>query len=73
MDLLVPMFLQLPGIISISAKFVPTVMNLVKNLAAQGEAPPTANPENRRPSNNTSSSASSSDNPIEHKSASKTD
>ncbi|CAN6932510.1 unnamed protein product [Brassica oleracea] len=63
----------LPGIISISAKFVPTIMNLVKNLAAQGEAPPAANPENRRPSNNTSSSASSSDNPIEHKSASKTD
>ncbi|CAN7129284.1 unnamed protein product [Brassica rapa subsp. narinosa] len=63
----------LPGIISISAKFVPTVMNLVKNLAAQGEAPPTANPENRRPSNNTSSNASSSDNPTEHKSASKTD
>ncbi|KAL0800721.1 hypothetical protein Bca101_055896 [Brassica carinata] len=63
----------LPGIISISAKFVPTVMNLVKNLADQGEAPPAANPENRRPSNNTSSNATSSDNPPEHKSASKTD
>ncbi|CAN7054250.1 unnamed protein product [Brassica rapa subsp. trilocularis] len=62
-----------PGLISISAKFVPTVMNLLKNLAAEGEAPPTANPENRRPSNNTSSHASSSENPTEHKSGSKTD
>ncbi|KAJ4884429.1 Protein ROOT HAIR DEFECTIVE 3-like protein 1 [Raphanus sativus] len=59
----------LPGLISISAKFVPTIMNLVKNLAEQGEAPPPATPENRRPSNNTSSS----ENPPEHKSASKTD
>ncbi|XP_033130922.1 protein ROOT HAIR DEFECTIVE 3 homolog 1 isoform X4 [Brassica rapa] len=65
--------LQVPGLISISAKFVPTVMNLLKNLAAEGEAPPTANPENRRPSNNTSSHASSSENPTEHKSGSKTD
>ncbi|KAL0701604.1 hypothetical protein Bca4012_057726 [Brassica carinata] len=63
----------IPGLISISAKFVPTVMNLLKNLAAEGQAPPAANPENRRQSNNTSSSASSSDNPTEHKSASKKD
>ncbi|KAL9861991.1 Protein ROOT HAIR DEFECTIVE 3 1 [Arabidopsis thaliana] len=59
----------LPGLISISAKFVPTVMNLIKNLAAQGEAPPAANPENRRSSNNTSSS----ENPPDHKSSSKED
>ncbi|CAN6935337.1 unnamed protein product [Brassica oleracea] len=62
-----------PGLISISAKFVPTVMNLLKNLAAEGQAPPAANPENRRPSNNTSSNASSSEHPPEHKSSSKTD
>ncbi|KAL0664943.1 hypothetical protein Bca4012_101781 [Brassica carinata] len=61
------------GLISISAKFVPTVMNLLKNLAAEGQAPPAANPENRRPSNNTSSNASSSEHPPEHKSSSKTD
>ncbi|KAL1217627.1 ROOT HAIR DEFECTIVE 3-like protein 1 [Cardamine amara subsp. amara] len=59
----------LPGIISICAKFVPTVMNLLKNLAAEGEAPPVANPENRRSSNNTSSS----ENPPDHKSSSKKD
>ncbi|CAA0332036.1 unnamed protein product [Arabidopsis thaliana] len=59
----------LPGLISISAKFVPTVMNLIKNLAAQGEDPPAANPENRRSSNNTSSS----ENPPDHKSSSKED
>ncbi|KAF3518999.1 hypothetical protein DY000_02063775, partial [Brassica cretica] len=55
-----------PGLISISAKFVPTVMNLLKNLAAEGQAPPAANPENRRPSNNTSSNAFSSEHPPEH-------
>ncbi|XP_023643020.1 protein ROOT HAIR DEFECTIVE 3 homolog 1 isoform X1 [Capsella rubella] len=59
----------LPGLISISAKFVPTVMNLVKNLAAQGEAPPAGNPENRSSSNNTSSSG----NPTDHRSSSKED
>lgn len=62
-------FLQLPGIISISAKFIPTVMNLLKNLAAEGQAPPAANPENRPSSDNTSSS----ENPQDHKSSSKND
>ncbi|CAN8235202.1 unnamed protein product [Cochlearia groenlandica] len=57
----------LPGLISLSAKFVPTVMNLLKNLAAEGQAPATANPENRGSSNNASSSESTND----HKTSSK--
>lgn len=60
-------FLQLPGLISVSAKFVPTIMNLLKNLAQQGEAPPAANPENRHSTNNASLSEA------EHKSATKKD
>ncbi|XP_010537565.1 PREDICTED: protein ROOT HAIR DEFECTIVE 3 homolog 1 [Tarenaya hassleriana] len=47
----------LPGIISLSAKFVPTVMNLVKNLATQGNA----NGGGRRPSNGSWPSTTSHD------------
>jgi len=32
---------QLPGLLSLSTKFIPTVMNLLKKLAEEGQAPPT--------------------------------
>ncbi|TKY64371.1 ROOT HAIR DEFECTIVE 3-like 1 [Spatholobus suberectus] len=55
----------LPGIISLSSKFVPTIMNLMKRLAEEGQNPAANNPQ-RTPSKNSynesramSSSASS--------------
>ncbi|KAK7261718.1 hypothetical protein RIF29_28036 [Crotalaria pallida] len=39
----------LPGIISISSKFIPIIMNLMKNLAEQGQGPEPNNPH-RNPS-----------------------
>ncbi|KAI4355512.1 hypothetical protein L6164_004276 [Bauhinia variegata] len=76
----------LPGLISLSMKFLPTVMNLVRKLAEEGQNPGTNNPQ-RNPSksnhnaviagSNMSSSASSnvtsSDNGIEYTSSSKYD
>ncbi|CAM8920411.1 unnamed protein product [Rhodiola kirilowii] len=35
----------LPGLLSLSTKFLPTVMNLLKKLAEQGQAPAAANPQ----------------------------
>ncbi|CAM8957342.1 unnamed protein product [Rhodiola kirilowii] len=35
----------LPGLLSLSTKFLPTIMNLLKKLAEEGQAPPVANPE----------------------------
>ncbi|MBA0594960.1 hypothetical protein Gorai_011843, partial [Gossypium raimondii] len=61
----------LPGLLSISTKFLPTVMNLLTKLAEQGQSPATNNPQtnsgatafksfqNGSSSSNTSSSASS--------------
>lgn len=40
---------QLPGIISLSSKFIPTIMNLIKKLAEEGQNPATNNPQ-RNPS-----------------------
>jgi len=40
------MYVQLPGILSLSTKFLPTVMNLLKKLADEGQRP--AAPEPRR-------------------------
>lgn len=42
--------LQLPGLISLSAKFVPTVMNLIKKLTEEGQMPAAANNAQRNPS-----------------------
>lgn len=39
-------YVQLPGILSLSTKFLPTVMNLLKKLADEGQRPPA--PETRR-------------------------
>ena len=39
---------QLPGLISLSSKFLPTVMNLLKRLAEEGQNPMTNDP-NRNP------------------------
>ena len=41
--------LQLPGLLSLSTKFLPTVMNLLKKLAEQGQVP-TNNNNERNPS-----------------------
>ncbi|XP_027343426.1 protein ROOT HAIR DEFECTIVE 3-like [Abrus precatorius] len=59
----------LPGIISLSTKLIPTVMNIVRKLAEEGQVPATNNPPRRNPSKSnhnavadgsaTSSSASS--------------
>ncbi|MFQ6639129.1 hypothetical protein Gotur_016606 [Gossypium turneri] len=61
----------LPGLLSISTKFLPTVMNLLTKLAELGQSPSTNNPQtnsgatafnsfqNGSSSSNTSSSASS--------------
>ncbi|KAL6491730.1 Cell wall protein rhd3 [Orobanche gracilis] len=35
----------LPGILSLSTKFLPTVMNLLRKLAEEGQRPPTSNPQ----------------------------
>ncbi|XP_004510375.1 protein ROOT HAIR DEFECTIVE 3 [Cicer arietinum] len=56
----------LPGLISLSTKFVPTIMNLIKRLAEEGQNPTANNPQRTSSKNNTSnavpvgSSASSS-------------
>lgn len=36
--------LQLPGLISLSTKFLPTVMNIIKKLAEEGQVPATNDP-----------------------------
>ena len=62
--------LQLPGLLSLSTKFLPTVMNLLRKLAEEGQIPATNNPQrnpaavsksfpNGSKSSDTSSSASS--------------
>lgn len=40
------MYAQLPGILSLSTKIVPTIMNLLKKLADEGQRP--AAPETQR-------------------------
>lgn len=42
-------YLQLPGLISLSTKFFPTVMNLLKKLAEEGQIPATNNNPQRNP------------------------
>ncbi|EYU45854.1 hypothetical protein ABFS82_04G096500 [Erythranthe guttata] len=39
----------LPGILSISTKFLPTVMNLLRKLAEEGQSPGNANPQRNPP------------------------
>lgn len=39
---------QLPGMISLSSKFIPTIMNLMRKLAEEGQAPAANNPQRRR-------------------------
>ncbi|KAL6539227.1 Cell wall protein rhd3 [Orobanche gracilis] len=39
----------LPGILSLSTKFLPTVMNLLRKLAEEGQRPPTSNPQHNPP------------------------
>jgi hypothetical protein len=74
---------QLPGLISLSSKFLPTVMNLLKRLAEEGQIPATNDPQRNPPlasksfrngvsaSNDTSSSASSGVTSSEYSSPSK--
>lgn len=41
------MYFQLPGLLSLSSTFVPTIMNLLKKLAEEGQQrPATADPQN---------------------------
>ncbi|XP_061371102.1 protein ROOT HAIR DEFECTIVE 3 homolog 1-like [Gastrolobium bilobum] len=72
----------LPGIISLSTKFIPTIMNLIKKLADEGHSPATNNPRRNQSNHNAvaagsamSSSASSDvtslDNGTEYTSPSK--
>lgn len=42
-------YLQLPGLISLSTKFLPTVMNLLKKLAEEGQITATNNNPQRNP------------------------
>lgn len=42
--------LQLPGLLSLSTKFLPTVMNLLRKLAEEGQAPAAANNPQRNAS-----------------------
>lgn len=76
---------QLPGFISLSSKFLPTVMNLLKRLAEEGQMPATNDPQ-RNPalasksfrnvvgaSSETSSSASSEVTSSEYSSPAKED
>ncbi|KAF1865881.1 hypothetical protein Lal_00021110 [Lupinus albus] len=76
----------LPGIISLSSKFIPTIMNLIKRLAEEGQNPANNNPPRNESKNNhnaltdggaASSSASSNvtslDNEREYSSPSKYD
>ncbi|GER52383.1 protein ROOT HAIR DEFECTIVE 3 homolog [Striga asiatica] len=39
----------LPGILSLSTKFLPTIMNLLRKLAEEGQRPPNANPQQHNP------------------------
>ncbi|KAL6537484.1 Cell wall protein rhd3 [Orobanche minor] len=39
----------LPGILSLSTKFLPTIMNLLRKLAEEGQRPPTTNPQHNPP------------------------
>lgn len=41
--------MQLPGILSLSTKFLPTVMNLLKKLAEEGQRPANADPQQNPP------------------------
>ena len=41
--------LQLPGLISLSTKFLPTVMNLLKRLAQEGQKAATNDPQRNPP------------------------
>lgn len=76
------LYSQIPGLISLSSKFLPTVMNLLKGLAEAGQVPETSGPQ-RNPAvtaksiqNGASSSSSevtSSENGTEYSSASKQD
>lgn len=56
-------FLQLPGLLSLSTKILPTVMNLIKKLAEEGQIPATNRRERPIPesksTHNTSSGLSS--------------
>lgn len=40
---------QLPGLLSLSTKFLPTVMNLLRKLAEEGQKPPAPEPQRNRP------------------------
>ncbi|OIW11845.1 hypothetical protein TanjilG_31595 [Lupinus angustifolius] len=42
----------LPGIISLSSKFIPTIMNLIKRLAEEGQNPANNNPPRNQSKNN---------------------
>lgn len=63
----IPLFLQLPGILALSTKFLPTVMNLLKKLADEGQRPAGPPPSELAPKghvafgNGTRSGTSSSD------------
>ncbi|XP_042052423.1 protein ROOT HAIR DEFECTIVE 3 homolog 1-like [Salvia splendens] len=50
----------LPGIISVSTKFLPTIMNLVKKLAEEGTAGAATNPNRNAPTQSNSSEVNSS-------------
>ncbi|KAL1551659.1 protein ROOT HAIR DEFECTIVE 3 1-like [Salvia divinorum] len=50
----------LPGILSVSTKFLPTVMNLVRKLAEEGTAAATANPDRNASARSNSSEVTSS-------------
>ncbi|KAE9467919.1 hypothetical protein C3L33_00172, partial [Rhododendron williamsianum] len=39
----------LPGLLSLSTKFLPTVMNLLRKLAEEGQKPPAPEPQRNRP------------------------
>lgn len=52
--------LQLPGIISVSTKFLPTIMNLVKKLAEEGTSAATTNPNRNASTQSNSSEVNSS-------------
>lgn len=43
------LFRQLPGLLSLSTKFLPTVMNLLRKLAEEGQRPANGNPQQNPP------------------------
>lgn len=74
--------MQLPGLISLSTKFLPTVMNLIKKLTEEGQIPTTTSHErpalesksfHNAPSglSSTSSSKVTAENGTEHSSCTK--